>query len=262
MNLQEQISRIQSMMGLITESNFKLGDSDDKIEEIQGVLKLEKTGSFNEPTEKCVKEFQTFTNIKIDGIVGPETTGELEKLKNGEIKNWLGCNKTVKTKSTENINNSSGNVLTMSDTWKVPDKAKNKEDALHSFQTRKVDGEGAKILSKIEDKLKELYKKGINPDVYELKINVDSSNYTVKWDAKIGPSKDGKAYVGLSTRGSAGKGSDSRAKSQIPKLMSQLKNLGAEDITEVLNFENTKGLNIRQYFYKYTLPQKGKYPPH
>ena len=69
MNLQEQISRIQSMMGLITESNFKLGDSDDKIEDIQGVLKLEKTGSFNEPTEKCVKEFQTFTNIKIDGIV-------------------------------------------------------------------------------------------------------------------------------------------------------------------------------------------------
>jgi hypothetical protein len=43
MNLQENISRIKSMMGLITESNFKLGDRDDKIEDIQGTLKLEKT---------------------------------------------------------------------------------------------------------------------------------------------------------------------------------------------------------------------------
>lgn len=148
-------------------------------------------------------------------------------------------------------------TLTVSGNYTAP---KGDGDALHSFERRKSDGFGGRMTTKIEEKLKELYDKGINPDIYELNIRVDSTNYKVDWDAKVGPSKDGKAYMGVSTRGSAGGGADTRAKGQIPKLKSELEKNGAEDITEFLDFKNPTGVYIRQYFLKYTLPKK--YPPH
>ena len=52
-------------------------------------------------------------------------------------------------------------------------------DALHSFERRKSDGFGGGISTKIKNKLEEMYKKGINPDVTDLKIKVDSKNYKV-----------------------------------------------------------------------------------
>lgn len=57
-----------------------------------------------------------------------------------------------------------------------------------------------------------MYKKGINPDITDLKVIVDSQNYKVNWEAKIEPSKDGKAYTGFMTYGSAGGSADTRAK--------------------------------------------------
>jgi hypothetical protein len=66
--------------------------------------------------------------------------------------------------------------------------------------------------------------------------------------------------MGLASRGSAGGGADTRAKGQLPKLMNRIKNSGAEDITEFLDFKNPNGIYIRQFFFKYTLPKK--YKPH
>ena len=127
-------------------------------------------------------------------------------------------------------------------------------DALHSFESRKSDGFGGKMSTKIMEAMMSLYKKGINPDVSDVKIDIDSVNYKVKWSAKVHESKDGKAYVGFVSRGSAGSGADSRALGQI----SAMKQGGGSDYTLVLDFKNPKGVYIRQLFYKYTKPNEYK----
>lgn len=142
--------------------------------------------------------------------------------------------------------------------YQVPENAKNKADALHSFEKRKSDGFGGRMSTKIKEALRDLHSKGINPDITEIKINVDSKNYKVDWEAKIEPSKDGKAYVGIATVGSAGSGADERAKNQIEAMKKW--SPGAKDYTLVLDFKNPSGVYIRQFFYKYTLPEQ--YPAH
>lgn len=135
---------------------------------------------------------------------------------------------------------------------------KNPGDALHSFERRKSDGFGGRMSTKVKEKLLEVYKAGVNPDITNIKINVDSKNLFVEWEVTIDESTDGKAYVGLSTVGSAGGGADRRAERQIKRLMNWVK--GAEDYTLVLDFKNPSGIYIRQYFYKYTIPSK--FPPY
>jgi hypothetical protein len=141
-------------------------------------------------------------------------------------------------------------------TWQSP---KRDADLLHSFERRKSDKQGAYIGTQIERELKKVYAAGINPDVVNFTLSVNSKAYSVTWSATIVESKDGKAYVGFSTRGSAGGGSDRRALSQVGPLKQQLTKNGAQDITQVLDFTNPTGIPIRQYFFKYTIPNK--YPP-
>lgn len=107
MNLQEQISRIKNVIQMIDESNYltqpmKMGVEDDEVETLQTLLKIPVTGEFDQETEDCVREFQTFTDIKIDGIVGPETRGKLNELLDDKIKGWLGCKKTIKSSEIQN----------------------------------------------------------------------------------------------------------------------------------------------------------------
>lgn len=107
MNLQEQISRIKNVIQMISESNYltqpmKMGVEDDEVETLQTLLKIPATGEFDQETEDCVREFQTFTDIKIDGIVGPETRGKLNELLDDKIKGWLGCKKTIKSSEMQN----------------------------------------------------------------------------------------------------------------------------------------------------------------
>ena len=137
-------------------------------------------------------------------------------------------------------------------------------DALHSFESRRSDKFGGRMTSKIEKKLREVYGYGVNPDVVDITIKVDSKNYRVDWTATIDESKDGKAYVGVSKRGSAGGTSEKRALGQVEPLKKQLTKSGAQDITTIPfdgkdHFVNPSGVAIHQYFFKYTLPEK--YPP-
>jgi hypothetical protein len=139
----------------------------------------------------------------------------------------------------------------------VPKGTPNMADALHSFESRKSDGFGGKMSTKIREALMKMYNDGINPEVTDLKVNVDSKKYEVTWEAKLEPSKDGKAYIGFVTRGSAGSGADARALSQIDKMKEQV---GGEDYKIVLDFKNPTGIYIRQFFYTYTKPKD--FPKH
>jgi hypothetical protein len=165
--------------------------------------------------------------------------------------------------------------MKISGEYTVPNSAPNKGDALHSFNRRRSDGFGGYMLSgnppgkwsqyikfnqgkSINQALQEVWNDGINPDITNLKIQVDSKTYTVKWSATIDESEDGKAYVGVSSVGSAGGGADSRAQGQIEGMKRW--EPGAKDYTLVLDFKNPSGIYIRQYFYKFTKPKE--YPPH
>jgi len=140
--------------------------------------------------------------------------------------------------------------------YSVPNNIPNRADALHSFERRKSDGFGGRMSTKIKEAMDKLYKRGINPDVSDIKIDVDSVNYKVKWSAKVHESKDKKAYIGLTTFGSAGSDADSRAIGQFEGVKQRV---GGEDYNLVLDFKNPKGVYIRQFFYKYTKPNE--YPP-
>ena len=148
--------------------------------------------------------------------------------------------------------------VTIKGSYTVPPGTPNMADALHSFEKRKSDGFGGRMTTQIREKMREMYKSGVNPDVTDIKINVDSSKYKVDWEATIQPSKDGKAYVGISTVGSAGGGADARAISQIGAMKNWV--TGAQDYTLALDFKNPKGIYIRQFFYKYTKPSE--FPAH
>ena len=165
--------------------------------------------------------------------------------------------------------------MKISGEYTVPNSAPNKGDALHSFNRRRSDGFGGYMLSgnppskwksyikfnqgkSINQALQEVWNSGVNPDITNLKIQVDSKTYTVKWSATIDESQDGNAYVGVSSVGSAGGGADSRAQGQIEGMKRWEPN--AKDYTLVLDFKNPSGIYIRQFFYKWTNPKE--YPSH
>lgn len=154
--------------------------------------------------------------------------------------------------------------IVISDVWQSP--IKGDGDLLHSFERRKSDKKGAYMATKIMNKLKEVYAAGINPDVTNLTLDVNSKTYTVSWSATIDESRikdeNGKpiAFLGIGTRGSAGGTADKRALNQVEPYKRQITKDGAKNITLLLDFKNPKGVYIRQYFFKYALPEK--YPPH
>ena len=165
--------------------------------------------------------------------------------------------------------------MKISGEYTVPNSALSKGDALHSFNRRRSDGFGGYMLSgnppskwspyikfnqgkSINQALQEVWNSGVNPDITNLKIDVNSKTYTVKWSATIDESEDGNAYIGVSSVGSAGGGADSRAQGQIERMKRW--EPGAKDYTLVLDFKNPSGIYIRQFFYKYTKPNEFK--PH
>jgi hypothetical protein len=120
-------------------------------------------------------------------------------------------------------------TVIVSGSYSVPKNLPNRLDALHSFESRKSDGFGGKMSTKINAALRELYNKSINPDIKKLEILIDPV---------------------LITRGSAGSGADERALQQLPKIKE-----AGQNVTLVKDLNFTKGVKIRQFFYKYSLPE-------
>lgn len=143
-------------------------------------------------------------------------------------------------------------------------------DALHSFEKL------GKMNSKVNAKLMELYKKGINPDIKSVNVVLDSKKGTASFNVVVGESTDGKAWIGLDSAGGG-------AANGLPSNPNYPKNLTAEvghastkdrrsaksirargtvvDMVPVHILEHYPqvGCKVKQIFHKYTLQQ---YPPH
>jgi hypothetical protein len=144
-------------------------------------------------------------------------------------------------------------------------------DAMHSFQSRKRDGFGGKMNTLVNAELEKFYAElKLNPEIKEIKITMDDVNWKVSWEVKIGESRDGKAWMGLTSRGGAGRkegssGSVARAESQavrkITNLPAEVGDPGLESKRVYdLNFQG-KGAYVRQIFIAYTNPAKFPHLP-
>lgn len=142
-------------------------------------------------------------------------------------------------------------------------------DALHSFNARRMDKFGGYLNVKINQGLESIRKKGFNSDVKQLYIQVNPKTLTVHWVAVVGPSEDGKCYVRVDSRGSAGGGLPAVNK-QLPRMHNLYPTLTAVKLLEfnenVIKCYDWNGnrldsvctfVNIRQHFFKYYDSQIG-----
>jgi hypothetical protein len=142
-------------------------------------------------------------------------------------------------------------------------------DALHSFNARRMDKFGGYLNVKINQGLENIRKKGFNSDVKQLYIQVNPKTLTVHWVAVVGPSEDGKCYVRVDSRGSAGGGLPAVNK-QLPRMHNLYPTLTAVKLLEfnenVIKCYDWNGnpldsvcsfVNIRQHFFKYYDNQVG-----
>jgi hypothetical protein len=145
-------------------------------------------------------------------------------------------------------------------------------DGMHSFQSRRSDGFGGKMNDIVNDALIKYYDdEQKNPSISKIEITMDESAWKVKWKCIIEESKDGKAWIGLTSRGGAGHptgafGSINRAQRQIDDKIKKLSSEFNEpdlETKQILDYNydsKNSNIHIRQIFVMYTNPTK--YPPY
>jgi hypothetical protein len=143
-------------------------------------------------------------------------------------------------------------------------------DALHSFNSRRMDGFGGYLNLKVNKALEDIRKKGFNSDVKALYIQVNPQTLTVYWMAIVGPSEDGHCYVRIDSRGSAGGGLGAvtpqiqRLHTYYPTLKPVLLKDFNENVIQCYDWSSRpldsicRVINIRQHFYKYYDSQIGQ----
>jgi LysM repeat protein len=146
-------------------------------------------------------------------------------------------------------------------------------DALHSFNYRRMDRFGGYLNVKVNKGLEQIRSNGFESDIKNLYIQIDPVSLKVYWFAVLGPSTDGRSYVRIDSRGSAGGG--------IPAVEKQLHNMHRlypdmkahkflefnENVkvcydwngNQLCDFKGT--VNIRQHFYKYAANDVTVVPP-
>lgn len=136
-------------------------------------------------------------------------------------------------------------------------------DALHSFNFRRVDKFGGYLNVKINKGLENIREKGFKSDIKQFYIQIDPKTLTVYWMAVVGPSEDGRSYLRIDSRGSAGGGLVAVEK-QLPTMHELYQKLTSVKLLEfnedVIKCYGWNGepvevidsyINIRQHFYKY-----------
>lgn len=143
-------------------------------------------------------------------------------------------------------------------------------DRLHAFNDTKS-GPVGKMNDIINPILIDVYKKGFNPDITDIEVNITrGSQYTVEWTVTINESTDGNAWVGLYSRGHGGRGSwvfsdvsttKGHASIDDCKKSNYIRKRGTVDeMVLVKDYEFNKdgkidGCQVNQLFYKYTLKE-------
>lgn len=172
--------------------------------------------------------------------------------------------------------------VTISGSYNVKNVTNNRCDQFHAFEKRSRMTDGVGMNDRINKKLKEIYVTGINPDIIGVNIEMDSKTWEVTWSVTIGESIDGNAWVGFTSRGSAGGTAYIRAEGGTPESAGQNFNsvrqktrnyIGDQsgDLEIVKDYlynldksgnkiDRSIGCPVRQIFYKYNAPIK--YPPH
>ena len=131
-------------------------------------------------------------------------------------------------------------------------------DELHAFEGtngRLIGGMNTKVNAELE----KMYAKGINPDITDVFVEMDANKMEVKWKVTIAPSKDGKAYLGLTSRGSAGSTAYDRANG---KSVGQDFDSVLKKVREKTNEPNAEMFLVKDYLYNLTKEKKslGKCP--
>jgi hypothetical protein len=155
--------------------------------------------------------------------------------------------------------------ITVSDNYKVE---KNDCDSFHSFNDngkREIGG----MNRKVNEVLMDVYKKGFNPDVTAVDVEMNSDTMEVKWSVTINKSEDGNAWTGLYSRG----GGAISQPGQYPDTLSTTnKHTSVEKCktsnyilkrgtpdkmvpVKILVHSPKKGCRVKQIFYKYTLKE-------
>lgn len=268
----DDISKVESGMQIL-----KWGRAGKAVEEVQKMLGVAVDGKYGPVTKSAVEKFQRENGLQVDGIVGRNTIAAL-KAKHGSQSSDTNPQPAPSPNPTPAPEPDTEDQITvdsetgvefpiyLSGSYTVPSNVPNTADARHAFDRRRSDKFGGRMLMGWEDstqkskwgqwvkldqgiginqKLKELINMGIKPDVQD--INIDIKGNTVNWSAKIVKSQDGKAWAGVSTRGSAG-GGKQNALNQVQKLKSDNPNL--KDWTVVHEIDQPY---LNQFFLKYTV---------
>ena len=146
-------------------------------------------------------------------------------------------------------------------------------DALHSFNYRIADRFGGYLNIKVNLALEQVRNNGFPSDVKKLYIQIDPVCLKVYWFAVVGPSTDGRSYVRIDSRGSAG-GGLSAVQKQLPRMINKYPNFHPHKLmvfnenvkvcydwhgNQLCDFNGT--INIRQHFYKFSAPPNVEIPP-
>jgi peptidoglycan hydrolase-like protein with peptidoglycan-binding domain len=257
----DDLSKVENGMQIL-----KWGRAGKAVEEVQKMLNVAVDGKYGPVTKAAVEKFQAENGLQVDGIIGQKTIAAL-KAKLGSAGESI-PQPEVSTQDEVSVDQASGVKfpIYLSGSYKVPPDVPAKADARHAFDRRRSDKFGGRMLRGWEDsaqksrwghwvkldqdvginqKLNELIKMGIKPDVQDIKVDIKGN--TVNWSATIIQSKDGKAWAGVSTRGSAG-GGKQNALNQVQKLKSDNPNL--RDWTVVHEIDQPY---LNQFFLKYTV---------
>lgn len=145
-------------------------------------------------------------------------------------------------------------------------------DALHSFNYRRMDRFGGYLNVKVNKGLEQIREKGFNSDIKHLYIQIDPVSLKVYWFAVLGPSTDGRSYVRVDSRGSAGGGIPA-VENQLPRMHGLYPDMKAYKLLEftdnvkvcydwngnqLCDFNGT--VNIRQHFFKYAAKENTVVP--
>lgn len=143
-------------------------------------------------------------------------------------------------------------------------------DALHSFESRKSDGFGGSMNGIINSVMLSVYNRKINPFISSLSVKFSPSEKNgpiVYWEATITESNDGKAYIGINSRGGAGDVPAGTAKDRALEQTNKKKKDYPNELNpkepnmeflDILDYNNP--YPIRQIFFQYTKPVAN--PPH